>query len=236
MNIVIANWKMNPQTVSEAKKLSAHLEHGLRFVDRAKVEVVVCPPFVFLPALKHSLHFARLGAQNVAHEESGAFTGEVSCAQLREFGVKYVIIGHSERRALGEDESLIGKKVKLAIENKLGVILCVGYGARKGAEMSEVKTLIQNQLAVIPSGAELTVAYEPVWAIGTGEPASVEHAVEMLKFIEGAASGAMAIYGGSVDARNAGDFARGGVSGALVGGASLKIEDFLIIIKSFSTI
>ncbi|MBI4050230.1 MAG: triose-phosphate isomerase [Candidatus Doudnabacteria bacterium] len=234
MNIVIGNWKMNPATVAEAKKLAASVENGLMGVDKGRVRVVICPPFVFLPALKHSLHFAALGAQDVAHEEEGAFTGEVSAAQLKEFGVKYVIIGHSERRALGESNELIAKKLNIAFVHKLNIILCVGFGAHKGASAEEVRAILQKQLAAIPQGVELIVAYEPVWAIGTGQPAAAAHAREMLQFIESVVPGAQPIYGGSVDRHNAREFAGVGVSGALVGGASLKSDDFLEIIKAFA--
>lgn len=234
MNIVIANWKMNPGSVAEAKKLATSVEHGLMGIDKQKVEVVICPPFVFLPALKHALHFAHLGAQDVAHEAKGAFTGGVSAAQLAEFGVKYVIIGHSERRALGESDELIAAKLKNALAQSLQPILCVGFGAQKGAATEAVKSILKRQLEVVPKGQRLVVAYEPVWAIGTGQPATVAHAREMIQFIESEVPGVQGIYGASVDRHNAAEFAAAGIAGALVGSASLAHHEFLEIIKDFS--
>ena len=245
MNLVVANWKMNPGTIEEARVLASRVESGLLAVDRSRVETVLCPPFVFMPAIRHSMHFAALGAQNVAAEKDGAFTGEVSADQLAAAGVKYVIIGHSERRSgHGEDDETISKKVQQAIRSKIFPILCVGFGVKKGAALMVVKSAIKRQITaglseVSLGKADLAVAYEPVWAIshglGTGRAVKPQHAAEVMTFIRGILPRARLLYGGSVDRANAASFAAEPViSGALVGGASLDAAEFLQIIKAFS--
>lgn len=238
-NLVVANWKMNPGMAEEARELASRVERGLLTVDRSRVETVICPPHVFLPAVRHSLHFAALGAQNVsaALADTGAFTGEVSGVMLKDVGVKYCIIGHSERRVTGEDDALINNKIHRAMENRITPIFCVGFGAKKGAASAAVKRIVKAQLTRGLKGAkgEVVAAYEPVWAIGTGKPATPAHAAEILEFIRGILPKVQLLYGGSMDGGNAASFAEHKViQGGLIGGASLKPDDFLKIIKAFA--
>ncbi|MBI4050393.1 MAG: triose-phosphate isomerase [Candidatus Doudnabacteria bacterium] len=244
MKIIIANWKLNPQTIEEARSLASQIEHGLLGIERRGLETAICPPFVFLPAVRHAIHFAHLGAQNVAAEESGPFTGEISVGQLREFKTEYVIVGHSERRAMGEDDKLINRKLKLVLKHKLEPILCVGAGTKKEHSNAAVKKIVKKQLGAALAGLsssapKLTIAYEPVWAIsrglGTGQAVTPAHAAEIIGFIKSQAPKARVIYGGSVDSKNASGLAKAKIiEGALVGGASLKALEFLQIIKAFS--
>ena len=240
MNLVVGNWKMNPGTAEEARAIASKIERGLLAVAREKVETVICPPHVFLPALRHSLHFARLGSQDVsaAEKDIGAFTGEVSAAMLKGLGIAYSIIGHSERRAMGEDDGIVNSKIHQALKHGIAPILCVGFGAKKGAASATVKRIVKGQIQKGLKGAMgekgTVVAYEPVWAIGSGKPATPEHAAEVLEFIGKILPKARLLYGGSMDGNNAPAFAATGiVHGGLVGGASLKPEDFINIVKAF---
>lgn len=239
MKLIVANWKMNPQTVDEARTLASKVEHGLLVLNRADAETVVCPPAVFLPAVFHALHLVKLGAQNVAAEEQGAFTGEISGAQLSEYQIKHCIVGHSERRAMGEDDEQIGKKIHILLKLKIHPILCVGFGAKKGAAENTVKSIVAKQIRAATAGLRLTkdnltVAYEPVWAIGTGKPATPAHAADMASHLRGLGVGRV-LYGGSMDGKNAAHFAEAGLDGGLIGGASLKYEEFLKIVLAFSS-
>ena len=242
MNIIVGNWKMNPGTLEEARRLASQIEHGLLSVARERVETVLCPPHIFLPATRPLLHFAKLGAQNVASDLSGPYTGEISVKQLKEFNVDYVIVGHSERRALAETDKMINSKVKLALKEGIKPILCVGFGIKKDYANVRVKQVIKSQIragfAGVTSKSKILVAYEPVWAIsgglGTGKAVTLKHAREITDFIKSQVTGAQVIYGGSLDAKNAAGFAKMGIGGGLVGGASLEAQDFLKIIKAFS--
>lgn len=245
--LIVANWKLNPQTLDEARSLASRVEHGLLAVDRSRVETVICPPFVFLGAVRHAIHFAKLGAQNVSRESGGAFTGDVSAGQLKEFGVKYIIVGHSERRRMGGvDDKVVSRKIKRVLSEDLEPILCVGFGTKKGFSDAAIKRIIKKQVLGGLAGLDrkklrLTIAYEPVWAIsqglGTGRRAvTPAHAASVISYIKGTAPMARIIYGGSVDAKNAGGFAAEKViEGSLVGGASLNAVEFLNIIKAFTT-
>lgn len=241
--LVVANWKLNPQKLAEARVLGSRVEQGLLGMNREGMEVVLCPPFVFLPALKMLAHFAKLGAQNISHEGKGAFTGEVSADQLKEFGVEYVIVGHSERRTLGEDDKAINKKIKVCLEKKLQPILCVGYGTKKSQRISEIKKIISRQLKKDLSGlgrdvSKVAVVYEPVWAIsrglGTGKAVTPEHGKEIIDYVRSKGEFKKVIYGGSLDGNNSGAFAKAGIEGGLVGGASLDAEEFLKIVNAFT--
>jgi triosephosphate isomerase len=218
----------------------------------ANVELVIAPPFVYLSAVGSILRNAVLGAQNLFGEEakSGPYTGEISALQLRRLGVKYVIVGHSERRALGESDEIINKKIKTALGEGLGVILCVGEPKResgiKSSKLKKEKSYVKRQLLkdlIGICGSRLkirhpfVVAYEPVWAIGTGRADKPEEAAEMIKFIKNVLKtkipglNARVLYGGSVNAKNASGFLnQREIEGALVGGASLKIKEFRKII------
>jgi len=240
--LVVANWKMNPATKEEARELAGKIELAITAVRRGEVDTVICPPHPFLGVLQHLLHFTHLGAQNIAEELKGPFTGEVSALQVRSFGGEYAIIGHSERRALGEGDETISNKVATAVRSGLHPIICVGAGTKRGQSEAAVAKVVAKQLraALRSAGkAQVTVAYEPVWAIsrgfGTGKAVTASHAAKIIGQLRRFAPWARFIYGGSVDGKNAPAFAKETlIQGALVGGASLIPEEFLKIVKSFS--
>ena len=236
MKIIIANWKMNPQKQQEASLLGSRIEQGLLGVNRRNVETVICPPFVFLGAVKVALHFAKLGAQNVSRESGGAFTGDISAKQLKEFGAEYVIIGHSETRRLGcADDEIVNRKIEQALSQDLKPILCVGYGTKNTHNDVAIKNIVRRQIAKGLAGikaSKIVIAYEPVWAIsrglGTGKAATPQHAASVISYIKKQVPKARVIYGGSVNAKNAAAFAELKIiDGGLVGGASLVASEFL---------
>jgi triosephosphate isomerase len=245
--LVAGNWKMN-KTAAEAHGLVSTMSPKLGGIPN--VEKVLCPPFLAIPALAELLRGTGigLGAQNVYWEEKGAFTGEVAPGMLKEF-CQYVIIGHSERRTyFGETDESVNKRLHAAMQAGLTPIVCVGetlaqYESRQTAEV------VHRQIRVGLAGIERTaatkiiVAYEPVWAIGTGKASSGENANDVhqkvirpaLADLFGAenASAIRILYGGSVTAANASEFfAYPDIDGALVGGASLKPEEFIAITKA----
>lgn len=244
-SLVAGNWKMN-KTVAEARDLVSTMSAKLDEI--AHVEKVLCPPYLALPALAEMLRGAGigLGAQNLHWEEKGAFTGEVSPGMLKEF-CQYVIIGHSERRTyFGETDESVNKKLHAALKAGLIPIVCVGETLEQyeaGATSEVVRRQIRVGLAGIASPEKIVVAYEPVWAIGTGKASSGENANFVhqqvirpaLSELFGA-QGAEVIrilYGGSVTAANAAEFfAFPDIDGALVGGASLKPDEFVAITKA----
>jgi len=238
---VAGNWKMN-KTVEQASLLVADLLPGLQTV--GKVERVLCPPFPALMVISQMVagtHIG-LGAQNMHWEESGAFTGEVAPAMVKEF-CDFVILGHSERRAyFAETDETVNKKVKAAFTHGLTPIVCVGETleeneAGKTAEIVK-REVLEGLKDLDPADAgKLVVAYEPIWAIGTGKAASAEQAEEIIsKIVRGslaeslgntAAEQIRILYGGSVKGSNAAEFfSMPNIDGALVGGASLKADDF----------
>ena len=245
--IIAGNWKMN-KNVAEAVELVRALRESTAAVE--KVEMVVCPPFVSLTAVKEALAGSKigLGAQNVYWEEKGAFTGEISPLMLQGL-VTYVIIGHSERRQyFGESDTTVNKRVRAALAHGLLPILCVGetLAQREAGETAAVvSTQVTNGLAGL-SAAEvksIVVAYEPVWAIGTGRASTGEDANTVVAqnirvplstmFGDEVAQGVRVQYGGSVTAANAAEFmGMPEIDGALVGGASLKVADFSGIITA----
>lgn len=246
--IVAGNWKMN--TLRDgAKALAAAIVEGTK---GSKVQVVLCPPFPYLATVADAIAGSRveLGAQNCHFEMSGAFTGEISPPMLKDVGCHYVILGHSERRhGLHESDGFINFKVHTALEAGLHVILCVGetLDERKANRFERV---FQRQVLAALAGlttddlSRLVLAYEPVWAIGTGETATPQQAQEAHAFIrshiaqlhgENVAAALPILYGGSVKGDNArGLFSQPDVDGGLIGGASLKAGDFLQIVNSFS--
>jgi triosephosphate isomerase len=247
--LVAGNWKMN-KTVAEARELVSVMSPRLR--DIADVEKVLCPAFLALPALAEMLAGSGigLGAQNLHWEEKGAFTGEVAAGMVKEF-CRYVIIGHSERRTyFGETDESVNRKLQAALKANLTPIVCVGetldqYEAGSTAEV--VQRQIRAGLANLDSAsaARIVVAYEPVWAIGTGKASSGENANQVhqrvirpaLSDLFGAqnADAIRILYGGSVTAANASEFfAYADIDGALVGGASLKADEFVAITKAIS--
>jgi len=205
--LIIANWKCNPASLSEAKKLFNAIK---------KTKAVICMPFVYLPFFKYKF----LGAQNCHWEDSGAYTGEVSPKMLKSLGVKYVIVGHSERRAMGETNAIIKKKLKAALDAGLIPIFCIrGKKDLKGIENWKLK--IEN----------LIFAYEPVWAIGTGNFCKPQKAKQALDFIKQRINNKV-LYGGSVNSKIARDYIKVGFDGLLVGGASLDAREFTKIVKN----
>ena len=246
MRLIAGNWKMH-KTPSETK---AYLEKFLSIIksyeDR---EVLVCPPFTSLLVASEMTSDSgiKLGAQNCHYEKSGAFTGEVSIPMLKEIGCDYVIIGHSERRHIfGESDELINKKLVACLEGGIRPILCVGEKL-EDREAGMTFKVVETQIRLALSGIEehtdsLDIAYEPVWAIGTGVPATTQDAVsvhsfikELLKDINPSGKGrTRVLYGGSVKPANAGEFmSHKEIEGLLVGGASLEPESFAEIVDSF---
>ncbi|MEI7595456.1 MAG: triose-phosphate isomerase [Bacteroidota bacterium] len=249
--IVAGNWKMN-MTYHEGLDLIKYIT--ALYDDRGSkdVEVIICPSFIHLnicAALTEVENNIFCGAQNVASEKSGAFTGEVSAEMLKSIGVDYVIVGHSERRQYyGESNEVLEKKLKLVLENNLNPIYCVGETLAE-RENGTLFDIIKNQLTVTLSNVDapcfnhIVIAYEPVWAIGTGLNASPEQAQEMHKFIrkeienikgKDVADNISILYGGSCKPSNAKEiFAQADVDGGLIGGASLNVSDFIQIINSY---
>lgn len=196
--LVVANWKMNPRTLAEAKKLFNAVKNS---------GAVICPPFVYLSSLRAN------GAQDVFYEQIGAFTGEISSVMLKNLGIKYVIIGHSERRKYQkETNKMIEKKIKAALKAGLKPILCI------------------DKISQIPKNIKpVILAFEPLSAIGTGKPYLVEKAKKMRRRIKHP----FVLYGGSVNSQNAADYIKkAGFQGLLVGGASLNAKEFTKIVKS----
>ena len=241
--LIAGNWKMNmgPDSTTrffEELDAKVHTNH-------AKVEAAVCPPFVSLPAAmsaRKNESALKIGAQNTHFEDDGAYTGEVSHSMLRELGCDYVILGHSERREyFGEDDGIVNRKVRKTLAGGLTPIVCVGEVLQERKEdrhFEVVKTQLRGSLAgiVAKDAPALVVAYEPVWAIGTGETATPQQAQEMHAFIrkelgdlfgKGISDEIRILYGGSMKPDNAGELLKQpDVDGGLVGGASLKPASF----------
>lgn len=224
--LLVFNWKMNPATLKESLALA-------KISDQKNI--VVAPPFIFTEEVGRVLKKAKLGAQDLFWEAGGAFTGEISPRELKNLGVRYVILGHSERRhKLGETDDMIEKKIKAAAESGLMPILCVGE-TKKEKAAGERDWILRRQLSIDLPG-KLLVAYEPVWAIGTGEPESPEEAVKAINFISRLLTKKRkkfkVLYGGSVNSLNLKNYLQyKEVAGALVGGASLKKEQIKKLIK-----
>ncbi|WP_019026004.1 triose-phosphate isomerase [Colwellia piezophila] len=244
--IVAANWKMNGDSA-----LVDTMVLGLADVKLSShVDVVICPSFPYLSELTQKIKAAKLneaihvGSQNVSEHESGAFTGEISTAMLKNLAINYVIVGHSERRSLFKETSTqVAKKVHAALNAGLTPILCIGESEAERA-IGETETVLSAQLQPvideigIEKFNDVVIAYEPVWAIGTGKTASSAMAQETHQFIrqflaqqnEQVAAKVPLLYGGSVNAANCEElFAQADIDGGLIGGASLKVEQFKII-------
>lgn len=253
--IIIGNWKMNPEMAEEAKRIFSGIKKLAR--DFKKTEIVICPPFVFLVSLSTSnlqLSNLKLGAQNIFEEDpkngSRAFTGETSATMLKGLAVEYVILGHSERRARGETDEVVNKKIKTALKAGLTPVVCVGENERDsdGKFFEILKNQIKNTFAGLKKNdfSRIILAYEPVWAIGKSERdnlkgADLHEAVifirKVLSEIVGkpSAFNARIIYGGSVSSANVADIiSNGRVSGILPGRASLdpkEMKEILIILE-----
>jgi triosephosphate isomerase len=243
---IAGNWKMN-LTRAESVALASGLAEQLG--DATDVDVAVCPPSVYLDAVSQALSGSNvaLGAQNMYHEASGAFTGEISAGMLQDLSCKYVILGHSERRhVLGEADEAINRKVHAALAAGLLPIVCVGETLEQreaGETQSVVKRQVEGSLADLSADQmqEIVIAYEPVWAIGTGKVATPAEAEEVhadlrslleTRYNSAVAEGVRIQYGGSVKPGNAAELlGQPNIDGALVGGASLKVDDFMGIIS-----
>jgi triosephosphate isomerase len=258
--LLVGNWKMNPTRLEDArhiisayKKVSASLEH---------TSIVACPPFVYLSLAvslkknkksksKSSAHSAKIiaGAQDVFFESEGAFTGEVSAKMLRDIGVSYVIVGHSERRRLGETDEVVSKKAMAAISAGLCPIICCGEAVHDadGAYLAVIKEQLKKSLPLISKASisKIVIAYEPIWAIGAKEAMKPEQIRETALFIKKVVADIFGrdagldlpvLYGGSVNWRNAGDIIRiGGVQGLLVGRESVNVPGFVELAKAVDT-
>jgi triosephosphate isomerase len=246
--VIAGNWKMNTD-LSEAVELISGIKNSLDF-SSVSADVIVCPPFVSLETAAELTKETpiKVGAQNMFYEESGAFTGEISAKMLKSVGCEYVILGHSERRAIfGESNEWINKKIAKALSEELNVIFCIGETLEereKGIMEDVLRTQITEGLAGISAEQmkNVIIAYEPVWAIGTGKTATPEQAEAAHKFIRGLVAelydGATAEnltvqYGGSVKPNNAKELlSQPNIDGALVGGAALKADSFVEIVKA----
>jgi len=249
--LLIANWKMNPATLAKAEALF----RSYALPTKTGATVVVCPPAPFLLPLgklhkkQPKLKKIAFGAQDVGPANGGAFTGELSPSILKDAGANYVIVGHSERRAAGETNQRINDKVKTALAANMHVLLCVGEAERAhdGAELAVIKDQIDAALDGVPKTqlGRLTICYEPVWAIGTGNPASAGEAIEVGLFIlrtmasrigKHPRTAVRVLYGGSVTSENAHEYLEHDVlSGFLVGGASLNGKSFLGILNALTS-
>lgn len=244
--LIVANWKCNPTSLAEAKRLAGALNRGLR--RKTKAEVVVCPPFVYLSSFKiKDLRF-KLGSQDCFWEEKGAFTGEISVQMLEDLKVQYVIVGHSERRQIIEEsDEVVNQKLKAVLQAGLTPILCVGETAeerRKDMAFKVLERQIKQGLKGVAKSkiGNIVIAYEPIWAIGSGNPCEPDDALTVALFIRKVISklsnkkssrNLRVLYGGSVKAHNAEDcLASEWINGLLVGGASLKPKEFLQIIRA----
>ena len=243
ISMIVGNWKMNT-TVDEAEALATQIACGVS--DDSNVGVVVCPPFISLVAVQSTLKNSgiSLGAQDVHHEVSGAFTGAVSTNMLVNI-CQYVIVGHSERRSIfRESDAAVNLKVKAVLTAGMTPILCIGESLEE-REGGSAEAVVESQLRLglegVEAGAGIVVAYEPVWAIGTGRSASPEIAQAMMAHIRQtlvaicggeAAAEVSLLYGGSVNAGNVGGYMeQADINGALVGGASLNAESFVEIVR-----
>ena len=248
-NIVAGNWKMN-MTLQEGIALAKELNDTLT-AEKPNCDVVICTPFIHLASIAQFLdqNIIGLGAENCADKEKGAYTGEVSAAMVKSTGAQYVILGHSERRGYyNETPEILKEKVLLALANGLKVIFCIGESLEE-READKQNEVVKAELegSVFNLSAEefqnIVIAYEPIWAIGTGKTASAEQAEEIHAYIrsviaekygEQIADDTTILYGGSCKASNAKElFSKPDIDGGLIGGASLKAADFKGIIDAF---
>ncbi len=243
--MVAGNWKMNG-TTNSVRELVSGIKSGL---DGSSAEVVVCPPFVYLPSVAADIAGSaiKLSAQNMCDQDVGAYTGEISGPMLKDIGCEYVILAHSERRAMyGETDEVAASKYAAALKNNLKPIFCIGETLEE-REQDITEDVIARQIDAIinaegvASLANAVLAYEPVWAIGTGKTATPEQAQSVHAFIRnkiagldaGIAESLQILYGGSMNPGNAAELiAQPDIDGGLIGGASLKADDFLAIINA----
>jgi triosephosphate isomerase len=249
--IVAGNWKMNKNS-DEAEELVAQLVVGLKNLDHNTDEIVLCPPALFLQDVTKKISDSSKiysASQNCHTHESGAYTGEISAKMIKSVGATYTLVGHSERRMYNhESDEMLATKVNTALANGLKVIFCCGESLdirNSGNHVSFVTTQLQNSLFHLSDSdfKNIVIAYEPIWAIGTGVTASTEQAQEMhaeirkflaSKYGQAIADDTSILYGGSCNPKNAKElFSQTDVDGGLIGGASLVASDFISIIQSF---
>lgn len=246
--LIVGNWKLNPVTLADATTLAAGVAKKVK--QSPEPYVAVAPSFPYLTEVGKKLNKSTviLAAQDVHHKNMGAHTGEVSVLQLKDLGVQQAIIGHSERRAMGETDEEVSAKVAMVLKHRLTPIVCIGERTRD--EQGQFFGFVEEQLRSLASELsaaqikKVIIAYEPIWAIGTGNTATADDVKEMQLFIESVltklydratARNIRLLYGGSVKPHNAKELhEEGGMRGFLVGGASLKSEDFFEIIKAVS--
>jgi triosephosphate isomerase len=239
MTVIAANWKMN-KNLDEALDFIASLEFP------KNIETIICPPSIALSAIAKAAPMVSIAAQHIHQAPNGAFTGELSAEMVKSAGASHILIGHSERRQLfAESDALVNLKTKRALELKLKAIICIGESLKEresGNTLSCIKTQLSTALEGVES-SEILIAYEPVWAIGTGLSASPEQAQEVHAFIRAELKEKFAerakeipiLYGGSVKATNIKDLlAQKDINGALIGGASLKSDEFNKIMETAS--
>lgn len=223
--LIIGNWKLNPTTVKEAIALAKKID------SKPLHEAVICPPSPFLA----SVQYPKLGAQDCFWDNKGAHTGQVSPLTLKSLKIKYCLVGHSERRNTGETEEGIHKKIEALLSVGIIPVLCVGHGTTVKQDEFEVTDVLKFQLQSALKGVDaskIVVAYEPVWAIGAGTPATPDHAEKIGIFIRTKYKPAKILYGGSANATNAATFlTQTNIDGLLVGGASLLPKDFNAMIN-----
>ncbi len=248
--LVIANWKMNPLTEKEVKRLFTSIKKGLK--GRKNIEIVICPPFPYLSIINNLLSSIKLGAQDCFWKDKGPYTGEVSPQMLENIGCKYVIVGHSERReTFKETDEMVNIKIKEILKAKLQPIFCIGETEEEkkaGKTFHVLEREIKKGLDKISKKEieKVIIAYEPIWAIGTKKACEENEVMTVALFIKKlvsrlynkkVASNIKIIYGGSVDSKNASDYLRESkMQGLLVGGASLNSKEFIKIIKSLNNI
>lgn len=243
--IIVGNWKMGPQTLEEARTIFETIELGLPKTNK-KVKVVICPPAIYLSQFAgYEKRRTILGAQNAFTENDGAYTGEVSMAMIKNIGAKYVIVGHSERRKLGETDETINKKIRLALETEVTPIFCIGEEVRdeEGGYLALLKNQLEKGLAGVSKNqlADVVVAYEPIFAIGAQSAMAAADVHETILFIKKALvdiynmktmAEVPVLYGGSVKPENAKSImADGTADGLLIGRQSLDADNFLAIIN-----
>ncbi|MBP6858941.1 MAG: triose-phosphate isomerase [Candidatus Pacebacteria bacterium] len=248
--LVIGNWKMNPTTLEEAKEIAQKTRHLA--ANLSHIDVVACPPFVYMSVVisQRDPNTLKVGAQSVSYEDGGPHTGEVGAAMLKDMGVKYVILGHSEARLKGDTDDVVSKRICAAVAVGMQVVLCVGEKERDegGAYLEQLKQQIKGSLANVPANKakNIVLAYEPVWAVGAKEAMVPEQIYEMALFVRKVFSDvfnadqalkATVIYGGSVNFRNAADIIKiGQVDGLLVGRESVNMPGFTELLKAVDAI
>ncbi len=244
--LVLGNWKLHPTTSKQAVTLASEIKKASKGLT---AELAIAPTFVHLQVVQDKLtknSAVALAAQDISTQPLGPFTGEVSAKQLKDIGVKYVIIGHSERRAAGESNDEVNAKIRAALAAKINPVVCIGESERN--QHGDFFNHIEAQIKSLSSGfnaneiKKINIAYEPIWAIGTGDAATAEDVREMQLFIlsvltklydKNTASKVRLLYGGSVKPHNAKELHQeGGMNGFLVGGASLKVKDFAAIARA----